>query len=121
MARCSRPSGSSSASSGSSRSRAPAPAPRSRSPPGRRSVVADVLLLSDLTRRELFEAAMFARACIVLDEAARAGVLDEPLIEVDVERCHEILGFAAHHGIAPDDRYVDTTVIELIGKAAACG
>lgn len=80
----------------------------------------EIVLLSDLTPAELREAALVARAGLVLDAAVRNGVLAEPLIDVDVERFEEILAFAADQGIELPDDEVDWTVIELIGKAAAC-
>lgn len=83
--------------------------------------MADVLLLADLTDFELYQAALFARVCLVVREAAVGGLVSADLGDVDIERCEEIVAVAADHGIEPDDDAVDAALIASIGETPVRG
>lgn len=83
--------------------------------------MAEILLLADLSEWELYHAALFARVCLILREAAVYELVSGDFKDIDLERCEEIVAFADDQGIELSADAVDAALIGALGKAAACG
>lgn len=80
-------------------------------------MMAEILLLDELTDAELYHAALFARACLVIRAAACDDLLSADFDDVDLERCEEVVAYAVHQGVELSADAVDAVLAHCLARS----